>query len=284
MSLDYKEFSHELNGLWVSVLAEFGIDVGNFKGLNTKNSSCPLCGGDDRAHWREQAGRIALYCRNCTDGSMKSPEDVIMESTGINFNDLVIQLSNFVNHTPLEVLNKAKQVRSAKPTTNMPLDHKQDHELCEKFLKLCEICHSMDLLGKNAPNPQKMPTRNNVDYWTIENEAGIIVNLAKYDDDKLQFIAQGQSYNCLHTIYGGRREIIIVDPIDGILCWYKTKATIHIAFTLENLRYTMRHRVNFNPVVVVRTSKQFNEFKDSYDVRIIIGEPYGKVELLKELP
>ena len=50
--IDYKTFSKSLDGLWDAILSQFGIEVGDFKGLNTKNTGCPLCGGDDRAHWR----------------------------------------------------------------------------------------------------------------------------------------------------------------------------------------------------------------------------------------
>ena len=77
MMINYRDLQPKLDGLWADVMAEYNIDVGDFKGLNTKNTACPLCGGNDRSHWREQHGRIALYCRHCTDGSMKSPENVI---------------------------------------------------------------------------------------------------------------------------------------------------------------------------------------------------------------
>lgn len=279
--LDYKSFSEQLNGLWDSVLLQYGIDVGDFKNLNTKNTACPLCGGTDRAHWREQNGRIALYCRHCTDGSMKSAEDVIMEATGIGYNELVIELSKFVNHVPMETIYKAKVKAQAKPTRNMPVDHKQDHVLAEKFMQSCEWCHSMNLLARNAPNPQKLPSKNDVDYWTIHNDKGVIVNLAKMVNDLPVFIAKGQSYGCLYTIQGGKRTIIVVDPIDGILCWYKTKATIYVAFTFENLRYTLRNRNDIAPIACLRDESQLNELQDDYDVRLVTGDGYGKFEIIK---
>jgi len=280
-SIDYKTFSRQLDGLWDAILSNFGIEVGNFKGLNTKNTACPLCGGTDRAHWREQAGRLALYCRHCTDGSMKSAEDVIMEATGINYNDLVNSLSKFARNLPMEVINKAKIKHQAAPKINMPIDHKQDHVLAEKFINTCEQCHSMRLLALNAPNPQKLPVKNDVDYWTIANSEGVIINLAKIVDGETSFIAGGQSYGGLYTIQGGKRSIMVIDPVDGILCWYKTKATIYIAFTLENMRWCLRNRKGINPVVCVRSDKYASEFKEDHSTRMLTGDGYTKFTIVK---
>ncbi len=283
--IDYQELAPMLDGLWGEILAMYGIDVGDIKGLNTKNTSCPLCGGHDRAHWREQGGRLALYCRNCAADSMKSPEDVIMESTGIDFHQLVKDLANFVNHVPLENIHKAKIAAASKPKSNMPIDHKQDHELVERFIAQCEWCHSMNLLGLHAPNPQKLPQKNNIDYYPIYNQSGVMVNLAKYNEkyDGLEFIAGGQSYGCLYKIEGKtKRSIIVVDPIDGILCWYKTKATIYIAFTVENLRCSLYYRKDICPVVCVRTQDEYDEHKENgHSVRLVTGDSFKGFEIKK---
>lgn len=281
--IDYKEIQPKLDGLWQDVLAMYGIHVGDFKGLNTKNTSCPCCGGDDRAHWRQQYGRIALYCRHCTDGSMKSPEDVILELTNITFHELVNNLADFVNHVPLETIKKASVRSKAQPKQNMPIDHKQDHQLVERFLSQCEWCHSIRLLSLNAPNPQKLPVKNEIDYWLMYNKEGIAVNLVKYEDDEPKFLAGGISYGCLYTIKGGKRVIIVTDPIDGILCWYKTKATILVAFTEANLRYTLAvHGNDINPVVCTRKPELVDEFADSFGVRLLSGDSYGKKDTVNE--
>ena len=280
-SIDYKSFSGQLNGLWDAILSDFGIEVGNFKGLNTKNSACPLCGGSDRAHWREQGGRLSLYCRHCTDGSMKSAEDVIMEATGITYNDLVNSLSKFANNVPMEVIHKAKVKHQATPKRNMPIDHKQDHLLVERFIQKCEQCHSMRLLSLNAPNPQKLYVKNDIDYWGISNDEGVMINLAKIVDGEVFFIAGGQSYGAMYTIAGSNQSIIVVDPVDGILCWYKTQATIHIAFTLENMRWCLRNRKDINPVVCVRDDKNASEFNEDHSTRILTGDGYNEFKIIK---
>jgi hypothetical protein len=276
MSVDYKEIQPQLNGMWVEILMMYGIDVGEFRGLNTKNDFCPCCGGNDRAHWREQQGRVALFCRSCCADSMKSPEDVIMECTNISYNDLTNNLADFINHVPVEKIRQAKDRSKAKPTRNMPIDHKQDFELVERFMAGCEWCHSVYLLGRNAPNPQKLPTKNNTDYFPMYNENGVAVNLVKYVDDRPVFIAKGISYGALYTIKGSNQLIMVTDPIDGILCWYKTQATILIAFSDDNLRYSLAVHRDLNPVVCSRDSNILDEFQDDYATRLLTGDSYGK--------
>ena len=274
--MKYSDIQSDLDGMWVDILAMYGIVTGDFKGLNTKNAPCPCCGGDDRAHWRETNGRISLYCRACCPDSMKSAEDVILELTNINFNDLVKDLANYVNHVPLEKVRQAKVKAKAMPTRNMPPDHKQDHELVAKFLERCEWCHSMQLLGKNAPNPQMLPTKGDIDYWPMYNKDGIPVNLVKYANEQPVYLAKGISYGALYAIKGSDHSIITTNPIDGILCWYKTKATILIAFTDDNLRYTLAVNSNLKPVVCGRDLNFISEFADDYPVRLITGDAYGK--------
>jgi hypothetical protein len=275
MTIKYSEIQRDLDGMWPDILLTYGIDVGEFRGLNTKNSSCPCCGGSDRAHWRESNGRVSLFCRGCCPDSMKSAEDVILELTNMNFNELVGNLANYINHVPLEKIQQAKVKAKAMPSRNMPPDHKQDHELVERFLAKCEWCHSMNLLGKNAPNPQQLPTKANVDYWPMYNKVGVAVNLVKYQNDQPSFIAGGISYGALYTIKGSNHLIITTNPIDGILCWYKTKATVLIAFTNENLRYCLAMHSDLNPAVCGRDFDFISEFEDDYAIRLLSGDAYG---------
>ena len=103
--IDYRnEVAPKMLGLWPEFFANIGIDVGVMRGQNSKNGPCPLCGGDDRAHWRDVDGRIALYCRSCAAEQMKSPEDVYMEATGRSFAQFVDDASRFVSYVPNEVI------------------------------------------------------------------------------------------------------------------------------------------------------------------------------------
>lgn len=127
------------------------------------------------------------------------------------------------------------------------------------------------------------PVKNDVDYFPMYNNEGVAINLAKYENDQVKFIAGGVSYGSLYTINGGKRSIIVVDPVDGILCWYKTKATIYVAFTKENLRYTVKaYKEHISPVICDRDQAFIDEFKDDFEVRLLTGDSYGKKGTEKE--
>jgi len=283
----YNDVQEKLSGLWVPILEMYGIPVGEFKGRNTKNAACPICGGDDRSHWRETNGRLSLYCRSCAADSMKSSEDVILELTGINFNDFTNQMADYVNHVPLEIINKAKVKARATPSRSTPISHKQDHELVERFLKRCEWSHSLELLRFGIANPQKQPFSNNMAYWPMINESGVIVNLAKYDvnysgEEFVQFIAGGVSYGSTYEIKGNKKRVLIIDPIDALSFWYKTTASTYICFTAHNLDYCAAAYRDHGVTVVVRCKDHAQDLLDKgYDVRIIDGDPYEGIKIIK---
>lgn len=103
--IDYRnEIAPNMLGLWPEFFANIGIDVGVMRGQNSKNGPCPLCGGYDRAHWRDVDGRLSLYCRVCAAEQMKSPEAVYMEATGRSFAEFVQDAANFVSFVPNEVI------------------------------------------------------------------------------------------------------------------------------------------------------------------------------------
>lgn len=123
--IDYRnEVAPKMLGLWPEFFANIGIDVGVMRGQNSKNGPCPLCGGDDRAHWRDVDGRLALYCRHCSDGRMHSPEHVYMEATGRSFAQFVEDASRFVSYVPNEVIAakvvQRKTLREPKYCASMP--------------------------------------------------------------------------------------------------------------------------------------------------------------------
>lgn len=103
--IDYRnEVEPKLRGMWQEFFESVGISVGAIKGVNSKNGPCPLCGGDDRAHYRDVDGRLSLYCRSCAADSMKAPEQVYMEATGRSFAQFVEDASRFVSYVPNEVI------------------------------------------------------------------------------------------------------------------------------------------------------------------------------------
>ena len=54
--IDYKDLEPQLRGLWPEIFASIGVTIPKMRGKNSVNCPCPLCGGDDRAHYREDEG------------------------------------------------------------------------------------------------------------------------------------------------------------------------------------------------------------------------------------
>lgn len=131
--IDYRnEVEPKLRGMWQEFFESVGISVGAIKGVNSKNGPCPLCAGDDRAHWRDVDGRLSLYCRACAADSMKSPETVYMEATGRSFAEFVQDAANFVSFVPSEVI--AAKVVQRKTLSEPSYCASMPGEECRKVL------------------------------------------------------------------------------------------------------------------------------------------------------
>lgn len=131
--IDYRnEIAPKMLGLWPEFFSNIGIDVGVIRGQNSKNGPCPLCGGDDRAHWRDVDSRLSLYCRVCAADSMKSPETVYMEATGRSFAQFVQDAANFVSFVPSEVI--AAKVVQRKTLREPAYCASMTEEECRKVL------------------------------------------------------------------------------------------------------------------------------------------------------
>lgn len=239
--MDYKELSRYLTGQWNEILTMYGIEIPQMKGKNSVNHSCPCCGGDDRAHWREIDGRLALYCRNCANEKMKSPEDVIMEVCSIDFRELYQNLLDYTGNTPIEHIKKAQIKAKSKPARNMPTDHKQDHEKSISFLEQCEVLNKFAIFNlSRVQYPYPLTGKNGYPIFPITNENGAIVNCACLSKTGLSYIAGGLSYAAWHTI--PRCDVretngiaYCVDVIRAINHWYKTGQETRIVFNIYNL-------------------------------------------------
>lgn len=105
-SLDYaQDIEPHMRGQWNGFIAqEIGIEPvteGRGKG---KGHECPICGGNDRAHFREKDGRVFLFCRgacgntNSTWGSntCATPEYLCMTAGGYDFPSLVDRCADWL--------------------------------------------------------------------------------------------------------------------------------------------------------------------------------------------
>lgn len=105
MSLDYTEIEPRMRGEWHAFIAhETGVEPiteGKGKGIG---KPCPICGGNDRAHFKEKDGRVFLFCRgacgntNSTWGSntCSTPEHLCMTLGNYDFPELVRRCADWL--------------------------------------------------------------------------------------------------------------------------------------------------------------------------------------------
>lgn len=92
-----------MRGQWREfILAKCGIDTEQKK--KGVGHECPVCGGKDRAHFKEQDGRVFLFCRgacgnaNSTWGSntCTTPEELCQRINGWSFPDFVDEVCDWL--------------------------------------------------------------------------------------------------------------------------------------------------------------------------------------------
>lgn len=243
--VDYKELSRKMDGLWEAFFSdEVSVDVPPFRGSNSKNHPCPLCGGKDRAHWRISGGRIALFCRACASEKMKSPEDVAMEITGWRFADLVRRVSIFLGYVEDEKSGWSFEKQQDR------VKAREAKEAAEKA-KAAESCIHIMQASQPASHEHGYITRKGIKPYGAWSYKGAILIPVIDADGKLiniQFINEDGSKRFkkgCQTI-GGRCWIspFISSDCDVIVCeGYATGATLAeatglpvcVAFSAHNL-------------------------------------------------
>lgn len=248
---NYQDIEPKLAGMWEEIFTAYGIDLPKWQGKNTKNGSCPLCGGTDRAHFRMTEGRISLYCRHCAADRMKSAEEVLMEYSGMDFHQMVMELAQFVGHVDDKQITKAKKKIAATSKRNMPVDHKQvmpdDVELA---LSKCEVVAMHPLLNRfSLQYPYDLYATKNGFVLPMQNEQGAFINAAMiYTDEhnKVQkrYQAGGISYGAWHLIpkcetrqpYG---VVWCVSLVEGLRQWWLHGKEVRVLFDINNMIYVV---------------------------------------------
>ena len=218
--IDYRnEIAPKMLGLWPEFFANIGIDVGVMRGQSSKNGPCPLCSvdqTDDRAHWREQDGRIALYCRKCSDGSMHSPEHVYMQATGRSFAEFVQDAANFISFVPTEVFRvkaiQRKMLREPSYCSSLTSDE------CQSIIELDD-------------GIDKMPVFKRIDGKLV------ICNVAMPDGS----FASGK-YSSLGFCLVGKGSVEAVTHDVSLARWFADKFECRVVWCLNvfNLREMLR--------------------------------------------
>lgn len=266
--MDYKELEQIFIGQWDEVLKSFGVVVPQMKGKNSINHPCPLCGGDDRAHWRLTEGRLSLYCRNCTGDTMKSVENVIMEYNNLTFAELCKELSALAGLTDDEFIAKGQQRAQAAPKRNMPQGHKQDHDKATEFLAKQKLVSRHLIFDRfSVQHPEHVAAKDNAIFLPVKNESDALVNVfavfydKQSDKVKTQHLAGGVSYGAWHKIEkcDVRQTNGIAwctSAIKGLHHYWTTGKEVRIVFDINNLIWCLNVGIISKEDELVLTEKE----------------------------
>lgn len=271
---DYREFEHLLLGQWHDVLSMYGIEIPQMKGKNSVNYPCPLCpdGGHDRAHWRDEDGRLSLYCRKCSYERMKSPEEVIMEACNISFSDLVNDLYNFIGGMTNKEIDQATKISKSKPKINLPKDDKRDHAGCVDMINGMSECGYHYILNRySVQHPDTFYKNESFIAFPIVNESGVIVNAFMIRDlgggVESKFYAGGPSYSAWHKIEPcdirkTGRVAWSVSLISGIRHWFLTGDEIRVLFDYNCILFAANIGLIKKNDALVLTDEQISELPE----------------------
>lgn len=202
--IDYKDLEPHLRGLWHDIFASIGVTIPKMRGANSANHACPLCGGDDRAHWRLQDGRLSLYCRHCAADAMHSPESVYMQLTGQSFGDMCKALAAYVNHVPLEVRANIAKASSAKAAPSYYADCSESD--IEAALAKCQEVPLTPLTLRYGIGADGLLMNAKQETVCVIEREGKRVGLAVIgDDEKVRFLGGKQPQYGV-TLVGARRK------------------------------------------------------------------------------
>lgn len=97
---DWKDVAQRAMGMWPDILESYGIP---FK-PRQKNLPCPVCGGNDRAHYKMQDGKVLLHCRQAAghDPNMWGDEILLELAFGGDFSSMVNEIGRYVGAMPEE--------------------------------------------------------------------------------------------------------------------------------------------------------------------------------------
>jgi phage/plasmid primase-like uncharacterized protein len=277
--IDYRSLEPYLVDRWEEILGLYGIEVPKMRGKNSVNHPCPCCGGDDRAHWREEDGRLALFCRSCAADSMKSPEDVIMSCTGISFSDLVKDIGDFIGGVSTEDLRRVEHKVATKQKRTTPADHKQRDNAVDVWesMPIIQKHPAFNMYGVQPPYDCRV-TALGAPAFDLINENGAIVNIACITNDGIKYLANGISYGSWHLI--PRCEARMTDGIawtSSVITayhhWYKTGQEVRVTFSYENTAWM------YNRGIIKNTSG----ILDSKDDMPLVDESDDRNEVSDEL-
>ena len=102
MSYDWQKVAETAIGQWPEILMSFGIPFRP----KEKNGPCPRCGGQDRSHFKQRAGKVMLYCRHC---ETHWGDQLLLElAFGGDFARMCQELGDYLHCQPEERRNQVR--------------------------------------------------------------------------------------------------------------------------------------------------------------------------------
>ncbi len=118
-------------GLWPNILQSLaGIDS---KVFNSKHQPCPLCGGNDRFRYIQKHNNPFL----CSQCGSHSGINFYMELAGIDFNEAINDVGDFLNLIPVEKRELIN--RKAIVSNSLPNWYKFDFDLYQSIKEKVEV-------------------------------------------------------------------------------------------------------------------------------------------------
>jgi hypothetical protein len=234
--MDYNtEIKPMMSGLWSEYLGTVGVTVGSFKGKDTKNGPCPLCGeGTDRAHWHQQTeGRISLFCRFC---GTHSAEYVAMRVTDWAFPDFVKSISNFLGIDNKSVTFDRSLVEKKIEADGSYICSVDEISTFEKQLTETPLTGLTFRygLGLNGMKCDKQK-RNCIPITRTDRTINYgIVN----DDESVEYLAGGMTiggYTVIGTLRGAKLVVVGVNWIECQIFTERTGIPSICSWTRENM-------------------------------------------------
>lgn len=140
MSYDWQKVKDAALGQWPEILTSFGIPYRP----KQKNGPCPLCGGDDRALYRNNGGKVMLYCRHC--GNHWADSLLLELAFNNDFARMCQELGDYLHCQPEERRNQVRAQAQVAEATNgdLALAQKKIEEAAEIATGVTKAdCHSL---------------------------------------------------------------------------------------------------------------------------------------------
>lgn len=229
--LDYIDIEPQMRGQWEGFIAnETGVNP-NLDGKSRgKNGECPICGGNDRAHFREHDGRVFLFCRggcgntNSTWGNdtCSTPEYICMTLGGYDFPTLVERCAEWLNIPHEKSVPKASKTRRAKsaPKTLAQSNNKEpfynsteDYENSKKVNKQTLKDTASESKAPKFVNVNDVVALSEVMAW---HRIGYTArNAVTGSEGEFLAIKRGQHYNLIVPLFlDTKRRVVMTGAVE----------------------------------------------------------------------